>query len=61
MDFVLLAMNLTPQTQGLIGWRELCGMKLTAILINIGSGTWAVVRLGPPGWGVMREETPWWS
>lgn len=54
-------MNLTPQTQGLIGWRELCGMKLTAILINIGSGTWAVVRLGPPGWGVMREETPWWS
>ncbi|CAD7679188.1 unnamed protein product [Nyctereutes procyonoides] len=37
LDFVLLAMNLTPQTQGLIGWRELCGMKLTAILINIGS------------------------
>ncbi|VFV30097.1 probable 2-ketogluconate [Lynx pardinus] len=38
-DFVLLAVSLTPQTQRLIGKRELTLMKPTAILVNIGRGT----------------------
>ncbi|XP_023616910.1 uncharacterized protein LOC102427553 isoform X1 [Myotis lucifugus] len=37
-DFVMLAMSLTPQTQRLIGRRELRLMKPTAILVNIGRG-----------------------
>ncbi|XP_039101751.1 probable 2-ketogluconate reductase [Hyaena hyaena] len=37
-DFVLLAVSLTPQTQRLIGKRELSLMKSTAVLINIGRG-----------------------
>ncbi|XP_008062420.1 uncharacterized protein LOC103266593 [Carlito syrichta] len=37
-DFVMLAVNLTPQTQMMIGRRELGLMKPTAILINIGRG-----------------------
>ncbi|KAM4793301.1 putative 2-ketogluconate reductase isoform 1-T3 [Cyanocitta cristata] len=37
-DFVLLAVNLTPQTRKLIGKRELELMKPTAILINISRG-----------------------
>ncbi|OWK59164.1 Glyoxylate reductase [Lonchura striata] len=37
-DFVLLAVNLTPQTHKLIGKRELELMKPTAILINISRG-----------------------
>lgn len=35
---MLLAVSLTPQTQRLIGKRELSLMKPTAILINIGRG-----------------------
>ncbi|XP_017676825.1 PREDICTED: probable 2-ketogluconate reductase [Lepidothrix coronata] len=37
-DFVLLAVNLTPQTHKLIGKRELELMKPTATLINISRG-----------------------
>ncbi|XP_036101587.1 probable 2-ketogluconate reductase [Molossus molossus] len=37
-DFVMLALSLTPQTQRLIGRRELRLMKPTAILVNIGRG-----------------------
>lgn len=37
-DFVMLAVSLTPQTQGLIGRRELRLMKPTATLVNIGRG-----------------------
>uniref|UniRef100_A0A8C3VM02 Glyoxylate reductase/hydroxypyruvate reductase n=1 Tax=Catagonus wagneri TaxID=51154 RepID=A0A8C3VM02_9CETA len=37
-DFVMLAVSLTPQTQGLIGRRELSLMKPTAALINVGRG-----------------------
>ncbi|OXB63502.1 hypothetical protein ASZ78_013473, partial [Callipepla squamata] len=37
-DFVMLAVNLTPQTHKLIGKRELQLMKPTAILINISRG-----------------------
>lgn len=37
-DFVMLAVSLTPQTQLLIGRRELRLMKPTAILVNIGRG-----------------------
>ncbi|XP_055987493.1 probable 2-ketogluconate reductase [Sorex fumeus] len=37
-DFVMLALNLTPQTQKMIGQRELGLMKPTAILINVGRG-----------------------
>lgn len=43
-DFVLLAVGLTPQTQRLIGKRELSLMKPTAILINIGRGTVSTER-----------------
>ncbi|NXJ10850.1 GRHPR reductase, partial [Odontophorus gujanensis] len=38
VDFVMLAVNLTPQTHRLIGKRELQLMKPTAILINISRG-----------------------
>ncbi|XP_021241794.1 uncharacterized protein LOC110393353 isoform X2 [Numida meleagris] len=37
-DFVMLAVNLTPQTRRLIGKRELQLMKPTATLINISRG-----------------------
>ncbi|CAK6447757.1 unnamed protein product [Pipistrellus nathusii] len=37
-DFVMLAVSLTPQTQLLIGRRELRLMKPTAVLVNIGRG-----------------------
>ncbi|XP_069894893.1 glyoxylate/hydroxypyruvate reductase B-like [Dipodomys merriami] len=37
-DFVMLVLSLTPQTQGLIGRRELLLMKPRAVLINIGRG-----------------------
>ncbi|XP_042524277.1 glyoxylate/hydroxypyruvate reductase B-like isoform X2 [Dipodomys spectabilis] len=37
-DFVMLVLSLTPQTQGLIGRRELLLMKPSAVLINIGRG-----------------------
>lgn len=39
-DFVMLTASLTPQTRGLIGRRELRLMKPTAILVNVGRGTW---------------------
>uniref|UniRef100_A0A3B4BIL5 Glyoxylate reductase/hydroxypyruvate reductase n=1 Tax=Periophthalmus magnuspinnatus TaxID=409849 RepID=A0A3B4BIL5_9GOBI len=37
-DFVVLAVNLTPQTTGLIGHKELSLMKTTATLVNISRG-----------------------
>lgn len=37
-DFVVLAVNLTPQTKHLIGHRELSLMKDTATLVNISRG-----------------------
>lgn len=37
-DFVVLAVNLTPQTKGLIGHKELSLMKPTATLVNISRG-----------------------
>lgn len=37
-DFVVLAVNLTPQTTGLIGHKELSLMKPTATLVNISRG-----------------------
>lgn len=37
-DFVMLAVSLTPQTQQMMGRRELRLMKPTAILVNIGRG-----------------------
>ncbi|XP_051872878.1 probable 2-ketogluconate reductase isoform X2 [Pristis pectinata] len=37
-DFVMLVVNLTPQTHKLIGERELCLMKSTATLVNISRG-----------------------
>lgn len=37
-DFVVLACPLTPQTEGLIGERELRAMKRTATLINVARG-----------------------
>uniref|UniRef100_UPI00398F0944 probable 2-ketogluconate reductase n=1 Tax=Pristiophorus japonicus TaxID=55135 RepID=UPI00398F0944 len=37
-DFVMLVVNLTPQTHKLIGERELCLMKPTATLVNISRG-----------------------
>jgi phosphoglycerate dehydrogenase-like enzyme len=43
-DFVVLICNLTPETRGLIGERELRTMKKTAILVNVSRG--AVVDEG---------------
>lgn len=37
-DFVMLTVNLTPQTHKLIGKKELKRMKPTATLINISRG-----------------------
>ncbi|KAF7646694.1 hypothetical protein LDENG_00183720 [Lucifuga dentata] len=37
-DFVMLAVNLTPETKGLISRRELSLMKPTATLVNISRG-----------------------
>ncbi|XP_054461877.1 probable 2-ketogluconate reductase isoform X2 [Anoplopoma fimbria] len=37
-DFVMLAVTLTPETTGLIGYRELSLMKPTATLVNISRG-----------------------
>lgn len=37
-DFVVLAVNLTPESTGLIGHRELSLMKPTATLVNISRG-----------------------
>ncbi|KAJ0054902.1 hypothetical protein NL108_007105 [Boleophthalmus pectinirostris] len=37
-DFVVLAVNLTPETTGLIGHKELSLMKPTATLVNISRG-----------------------
>lgn len=37
-DFVMLAVNLTPETTGLIGHRQLSLMKPTATLVNISRG-----------------------
>lgn len=37
-DFVMLATSLTPQTEKLIGKKELGQMKRSAILVNIGRG-----------------------
>jgi hypothetical protein len=38
-DFVMLAVRLTPQTQGLMGKQELQLMMLSAVLVNISRGT----------------------
>lgn len=37
-DFVMLAVNLSPETKGLISHRELALMKPTATLVNISRG-----------------------
>ncbi|CAL9691544.1 unnamed protein product [Knipowitschia caucasica] len=37
-DFVVLAVNLTPETTGLIGLKELSFMKPTATLVNVSRG-----------------------
>ncbi len=37
-DFVVLTVPLTPETEGMIGERELRAMKESAIIINIGRG-----------------------
>ena len=67
-DFVMLAVSLTPQTQGLIGKRELRLMKPTAILVNIGRGTrsscmWAgglCRRIPSPGHSLISSQPfPW--
>jgi len=53
-DVVIVALPLTPETQGLIGERELRGMKPSALLINIGRGPIlqeaAVIRALREGW-----------
>lgn len=64
-DFVMLAVSLTPQTQQMIGRRELRLMKPTAILVNIGRGTgllsvWLGNHAGgePPGWTLSISSQP---
>lgn len=41
-DFVMLVVNLTPETTGLISRRELSLMKPTATLVNISRGELSV-------------------
>lgn len=40
-DFVMVVVNLSPDTQKLIGWRELSMMKPSGTLINISRGIMA--------------------
>jgi phosphoglycerate dehydrogenase-like enzyme len=53
-DILVLALPLTPSTQGLLGERQLKRMKPTSILINIGRGALvqesALVRALREGW-----------
>ncbi len=53
-DILVLAVPLTPATQGIIGERELKEMKPTSILINVGRGALvqesALVRALREGW-----------
>jgi len=75
-DFVVLAVPLTYETQGMIGERELRAMKPTAYLINIGRGGTiqedALIRALQEGWiagaGLdvferepLPEDSPLWA
>lgn len=75
-DIVVLALPLTPATQGLIGERQLRAMKPTSLLVNIGRGALvqesALVRALKEGWiagaGLdvfatepLPESSPLWS
>lgn len=54
-DFVVLAVNLSPETTGLISHRQLSLMKPTATLVNISRGERVVTR-SAPGLCLMSEE-----
>lgn len=70
-DFVVLAVNLTPETRGLIGHRELSLMKSTATLVNVSRGdscvfhglkniiffSWPVMSLFSPP---LTSQVWWW-
>ncbi len=53
-DYVVVALPLTPETQGLIGEEELRAMKGSAVIVNIGRGAiideQALVRALREGW-----------
>jgi phosphoglycerate dehydrogenase-like enzyme len=53
-DYVAVAAPLTPETRGMIGERELRGMKQTAVIMNVGRGPVideaALVRALREGW-----------
>lgn len=53
-DFVVLAVNLSPETTGLISHRQLSLMKPTATLVNISRGE---DTRGRPGlwWCLMKD------
>lgn len=59
-DFVVLAVNLTPETTGLISHRQLSLMKPTATLVNISRGE---DTRGRPGlwWCLMKDMELSWS
>ena len=67
-DFLVLAAPHTPDTEGIIGERELAAMKPSAVLINIGRGALvdedALIRalqqgrLAGAALDVLREEPP---
>lgn len=48
-DFVVLAVNLSPETTGLISHRQLSLMKPTATLVNISRGEETAGGRGFPG------------
>lgn len=52
-DFVMLAVNLSPQTHKLIGKRELNLMKPTGTLVNISRGLSA--HRATPAWMINRK------
>lgn len=75
-DFLVLACPLTPQTEGLIGERELRAMKPSAMLINVARGRvvveGALIRALEEGWIAaaaldvftfepLPEQSPLWS
>lgn len=75
-DFVVLAVPLTHETQGMIGERELRAMKPTAYIVNIGRGGTiqedALIRALQEGWiagaGLdvvetepLPEDSPLWA
>jgi len=64
-DYVVIALPLTPETEGLIGEDELRAMKRSAYLINVGRGRVireeALYRALKEGWIAGAAIDVWWE